>query len=84
MSKPKKYDANKTLALELFELHQMYEDMGETKTNLQLRQLIRDANPDTSAADGIDYKCATRTPPAASHAPFLTPFSHVGGRAGRS
>ncbi|ELR12503.1 uncharacterized protein ACA1_050630 [Acanthamoeba castellanii str. Neff] len=51
-----KYDANKTLALELFELHQMYEDMGETKTNLQLRQLIRDANPDTSSADGIDYK----------------------------
>jgi hypothetical protein len=38
----------------------MYEDMGETKTNLQLRQLIRDANPDTSAADGIDYKSAPR------------------------
>jgi hypothetical protein len=48
----------------------MYEDMGETKTNLQLRQLIRDANPDTSSADGIDYKSsptpAYSTPPPVS------------------
>jgi len=49
-----KYDQNKSLALEIFELHQMYEDQGETKTNMQLRQLIRDADP--SAIDGINYK----------------------------
>jgi len=50
-----KYDANKTMVLELFELHQMYEDMGETKTNLQLRQLIKEADPNSSV-EGIDYK----------------------------
>jgi len=49
-----KYDQNNSLALEIFELHQMYEDQGETKTNMQLRQLIREADP--SAIDGINYK----------------------------
>lgn len=41
--------------LEIFELHQMYEDLGEPKTNLQLRQLIKEADP-TSSVEGIDYK----------------------------
>jgi len=49
-----KYDQNQSLVLEIFELHQMYEDMGETKTNMQLRQLIREADP--TALDGISYK----------------------------
>ena len=49
-----KYDANKTAKLELFELHQMYEDLKEPKTNAQLRELIKEADP--QAVDGIDYK----------------------------
>eukprot|EP01087_Luapelamoeba_hula_P025249 TRINITY_DN992_c0_g1_i2.p1 TRINITY_DN992_c0_g1~~TRINITY_DN992_c0_g1_i2.p1 ORF type:complete len:149 (-),score=56.86 TRINITY_DN992_c0_g1_i2:62-508(-) len=32
----------------------MYEDRGETRTNMQLRQLIREADPE--AIDGISYK----------------------------
>jgi len=36
----------------------MYEDQGETKTNMQLRQLIREADP--SAIDGINYKYEIR------------------------
>lgn len=49
-----KYDANKSGELELFELNVMYEEMGEPKTNLQLRQLIQEA--DTNHTGGIDYR----------------------------
>eukprot|EP01088_Endostelium_zonatum_P015619 TRINITY_DN3926_c0_g1_i1.p1 TRINITY_DN3926_c0_g1~~TRINITY_DN3926_c0_g1_i1.p1 ORF type:complete len:210 (-),score=80.27 TRINITY_DN3926_c0_g1_i1:2-592(-) len=49
-----KYDENKSNSLEIFELHRMYEDRGETKTNVQLKQLIKDADP--QASDAISYK----------------------------
>ena len=49
-----KYDENKSNSLEIFELHRMYEDRGETKTNVQLKQLIKDADP--QATDAISYK----------------------------
>eukprot|EP01114_Cavostelium_apophysatum_P001349 TRINITY_DN11151_c0_g1_i1.p1 TRINITY_DN11151_c0_g1~~TRINITY_DN11151_c0_g1_i1.p1 ORF type:complete len:176 (+),score=66.57 TRINITY_DN11151_c0_g1_i1:119-646(+) len=49
-----KYDKNKSGELELFELNIMYEDLGETKTNLQLRQMVADA--DTTNSGGINYR----------------------------
>src|SRR5689334_17474722 len=39
-----KYDTDKNGKLELFELHQMYEDLGQTKTHAQLRQLIQEVS----------------------------------------
>jgi Ca2+-binding EF-hand superfamily protein len=47
-----KYDKNKSGELELFELNIMYEEMGETKTNLQLRALIDEA--DTTKSGNIN------------------------------
>jgi len=49
-----KYDANKSGELEIFELNVMYQEMGEPKTNLQLKQLIADAS--TSNTGGINYR----------------------------
>eukprot|EP01100_Stratorugosa_tubuloviscum_P011090 TRINITY_DN4876_c0_g1_i1.p1 TRINITY_DN4876_c0_g1~~TRINITY_DN4876_c0_g1_i1.p1 ORF type:complete len:198 (-),score=92.69 TRINITY_DN4876_c0_g1_i1:33-578(-) len=49
-----KYDLDSNGQLELFELHQMFESMGETKTNAELLQLIREA--DQTAKGGIDYR----------------------------
>ena len=46
-----KYDKNKSGELELFELNIMYEEMGETKTNLQLRALIAEADTTNSGKD---------------------------------
>eukprot|EP01097_Dermamoeba_algensis_P002990 TRINITY_DN2199_c0_g1_i1.p1 TRINITY_DN2199_c0_g1~~TRINITY_DN2199_c0_g1_i1.p1 ORF type:complete len:178 (+),score=61.86 TRINITY_DN2199_c0_g1_i1:68-601(+) len=49
-----KYDLDHNGQLELFELHQMYEKMGEPKTNAELTQLIKEA--DQTKKGGIDYK----------------------------
>eukprot|EP01102_Stenamoeba_stenopodia_P018086 TRINITY_DN658_c0_g2_i1.p1 TRINITY_DN658_c0_g2~~TRINITY_DN658_c0_g2_i1.p1 ORF type:complete len:199 (+),score=67.56 TRINITY_DN658_c0_g2_i1:49-597(+) len=49
----KRYDLDGNGQLELFELHQIYEKQGETKTNAELLQLIRDA--DQTSKGGIDY-----------------------------
>eukprot|EP01101_Sappina_pedata_P004104 TRINITY_DN168_c0_g2_i1.p1 TRINITY_DN168_c0_g2~~TRINITY_DN168_c0_g2_i1.p1 ORF type:complete len:198 (+),score=120.55 TRINITY_DN168_c0_g2_i1:25-594(+) len=49
-----KYDLDKNGQLEVFELHQMYESFGETKTNAELVQLIKEA--DQTSKGGIDYR----------------------------
>ena len=49
-----KYDANKSGALETFELNVMFEEWGQPKTALQLRQLIAEAN--TSNTGAINYR----------------------------
>eukprot|EP01102_Stenamoeba_stenopodia_P004155 TRINITY_DN1433_c0_g1_i1.p1 TRINITY_DN1433_c0_g1~~TRINITY_DN1433_c0_g1_i1.p1 ORF type:complete len:213 (-),score=80.11 TRINITY_DN1433_c0_g1_i1:160-798(-) len=49
-----KYDKNKSNGLELFELNVMYEEWGQPKTNLELRQLIAEAN--TSGTGAISYR----------------------------
>ncbi|PRP79781.1 EF-hand domain-containing protein D2-like [Planoprotostelium fungivorum] len=49
-----RFDQNKSGELELFELNIMYEDMGEPKTNLQLRALIAEA--DTTNTGAINYR----------------------------
>jgi len=49
-----RYDLDHNGQLEVFELHQMYESMGETKTNMQLLALIKEA--DQTAKGGIDYR----------------------------
>ena len=49
-----KYDKNKSGELELFELNIMYEELGNPRTNLELRALIAEA--DTSNSGGIDYR----------------------------
>ncbi|KAL6066540.1 apoptosis-inducing factor [Balamuthia mandrillaris] len=49
-----KYDENHSGELELFELNVLYEHMGQPKTNLQLRALIREA--DTTASGAINYR----------------------------
>eukprot|EP01101_Sappina_pedata_P000109 TRINITY_DN10108_c0_g1_i1.p1 TRINITY_DN10108_c0_g1~~TRINITY_DN10108_c0_g1_i1.p1 ORF type:complete len:153 (+),score=46.93 TRINITY_DN10108_c0_g1_i1:61-459(+) len=48
------FDLDHNGVLEVFELHQMFEKSGETKTNAELLQLIKEA--DTSSRGGIDYK----------------------------
>eukprot|EP01100_Stratorugosa_tubuloviscum_P007285 TRINITY_DN3049_c0_g1_i1.p1 TRINITY_DN3049_c0_g1~~TRINITY_DN3049_c0_g1_i1.p1 ORF type:complete len:196 (-),score=113.85 TRINITY_DN3049_c0_g1_i1:70-657(-) len=50
----RKYDLDSNGQLEVFELHQLFESLGETKTNAELVQLINDA--DQSAKGGIDYR----------------------------
>eukprot|EP01120_Amphizonella_sp_Union-15-10_P000557 TRINITY_DN1058_c0_g1_i1.p1 TRINITY_DN1058_c0_g1~~TRINITY_DN1058_c0_g1_i1.p1 ORF type:complete len:192 (-),score=65.74 TRINITY_DN1058_c0_g1_i1:23-598(-) len=49
-----KFDLDNNGQLEVFELHQMYESIGQTKTNAELVQLIKEC--DTTASGGIDYK----------------------------
>jgi hypothetical protein len=49
-----KYDDNKSGALETFELNVMFEEWGQPKTALQLRQLIAEAN--TSNTGAINYR----------------------------
>eukprot|EP01101_Sappina_pedata_P004103 TRINITY_DN168_c0_g1_i1.p1 TRINITY_DN168_c0_g1~~TRINITY_DN168_c0_g1_i1.p1 ORF type:complete len:182 (+),score=134.01 TRINITY_DN168_c0_g1_i1:20-565(+) len=49
-----KFDLDKNGVLEVFELHQMYENFGETKTNAELVQLIKEA--DQTSKGGIDYR----------------------------
>lgn len=51
-----RYDENQTGELELFELNKMYEDMGETKTHTELKQIIKDANLTTRLATGVSYR----------------------------
>jgi len=53
-----KYDVDRSGELELFELHQMYEEAGIAKTNTELRQLIVEAKADKTLAEkgGISYR----------------------------
>jgi len=48
------YDLDKNGILEVFELHQMFESVGDTKTNAELLQIIKEA--DQTAKGGIDYR----------------------------
>jgi Ca2+-binding EF-hand superfamily protein len=47
------FDTDGNGELELFELNQMYEDMKESKTHMQLKQLLQEA--DLDASGGINY-----------------------------
>jgi len=54
-----KYDANKSGDLEEVELHQMYEERGETKTSKELREMIRsigDQFGQSVKKDGVTFK----------------------------
>eukprot|EP01120_Amphizonella_sp_Union-15-10_P010169 TRINITY_DN403_c0_g1_i1.p1 TRINITY_DN403_c0_g1~~TRINITY_DN403_c0_g1_i1.p1 ORF type:complete len:174 (-),score=60.39 TRINITY_DN403_c0_g1_i1:75-596(-) len=52
----KKYDTDKNHLLQVFELHRLYEEQGQTKTNAQLLELISEANPGINNATSIDYQ----------------------------
>jgi len=49
-----RYDTNKSGALETFELNVMFEEWGQPKTAIQLRQLIAEA--DTTNIGALNYR----------------------------